>query len=187
MTFALPKRLKRERTFSWNHSSVPILRILYRKKGVSSFTIFLFVVSVTCGLIYQTRLCQVLVSPGHVAWITNPTMFLLVKSAAGLAYKELAVQTLALAVDEEFEGLKTADAERIAEFGLIFQQLSLCILFHYFGLQLPTCKRKKNIFTGSHVLIIFITMVKIDFSNINIVFSLNICYQNGSSMSLFVL
>lgn len=55
-----------------------------------------------------------------MAWIANPTMFLLVKSAAGLAYKELAVQTLALAVDEEFEGLKTADAERIAEFGLIF-------------------------------------------------------------------
>lgn len=87
-------------------------------------------------------------------------MFFLVKSAAGLAYKELTVQTLALAVDKEFEGLQTADAEKIAEFGLIFQQLSLCILFDYFGLQFPTCK-EKNTFIGSHVLIllIFITLL----------------------------
>lgn len=64
-------------------------------------------------------------------------MVFLIKTTAGLADKQFAVQTLTLAVDQEFEGLQTADAEGITEFRLIFQQLFLVVLFHNFGLEFP--------------------------------------------------
>lgn len=50
-------------------------------------------------------------SPGHAAVVTHPAVFLLVVAAAGLAGVHVAVQALALAVDQELEGLQAADAE----------------------------------------------------------------------------
>lgn len=56
-------------------------------------------------------------------------MLLRTVAAAGLADVEMAVQTLALAVHQEFEGLQAADAVGSSEVGLRFQELSLCVLF----------------------------------------------------------
>lgn len=65
--------------------------------------------------------------PGHVAGVTHPAMLPLVVAAAGLADVELAVQTLALGVDQELEGLEASDAVAFSEPGLVAQQLSLSI------------------------------------------------------------
>lgn len=74
--------------------------------------------------------------PGHVAGITHPAMLLLVVAAAGLAGEHEAVQTLALAVDQELEGLQAADAVRVRQLGLGAQQLSLRVLLRYLSLQI---------------------------------------------------
>lgn len=55
-------------------------------------------------------------------------MLLLVVAAAGLAGVHAAVQTLALAVDQELEGLQAADAHRVGHVALRAQQLSLRVL-----------------------------------------------------------
>lgn len=72
--------------------------------------------------------------PGQVAGVTHPALLPLVEAAAGLADVQLAVQTLALGVDQELEGLETADAVALSQPGLVAQQLSLCVLFLNFCL-----------------------------------------------------
>lgn len=56
-------------------------------------------------------------------------MLLRTVAAAGLADVETAVQTLTLAVHQEFEWLQAANAVRCRQAGLRFQELSLCVLF----------------------------------------------------------
>lgn len=67
--------------------------------------------------------------PGHVAGVTHPALLPLVVAAAGLADVQLAVQTLALGVDQELEGLETPDAVALSQPGLVAQQLSLRVFF----------------------------------------------------------
>lgn len=62
-----------------------------------------------------------------MAGVTHPAMLPLVVAAAGLADVELAVQTLALGVDQELEGLEASDAVALSEPGLAAQQLSLSV------------------------------------------------------------
>lgn len=68
-------------------------------------------------------------------------MLLLVVAAAGFAGEHVTVDTLAFAVDQELEGLKAADAQRVGQTVLRTQQLPLGPFFLDFGLQL----------TGRHV------------------------------------
>lgn len=72
--------------------------------------------------------------PGHVAGVTHPAVLPLVVAAAGLADVELAVQTLALGVDQELEGMEASDAVALDEPGLVAEQLSLCVFFLNFCL-----------------------------------------------------
>ena len=67
-------------------------------------------------------------SPGHVAGVAYPSVLLLVVAAAGFAGVQLAVQTLALAVNKELEGLQAADAVGLCQAGPSAQQLSLGVL-----------------------------------------------------------
>lgn len=69
--------------------------------------------------------------------ITQPAVLLHVVAAAGLADVELAVQALALAVDQELERLETADAVRLRQTGLAPQQLPLGVFSLNLGLKLP--------------------------------------------------
>lgn len=64
-----------------------------------------------------------------MAGVTHPAMLPLVVAAAGLADVELAVQTLALGVDQELEGLEASDAVALSQPGLVAQQLSLSVFF----------------------------------------------------------
>lgn len=67
--------------------------------------------------------------PGHVAGVAQPAVLPLAVAAAGLADVELAVQTLALGVDQELEGLEAPDAVALRQPGLAAQQLSLRVFF----------------------------------------------------------
>ena len=80
---------------------------------------------------------QLPLSPGHAAVVAHPAVLLLVVAAAPLARVQLAVQTLALVVDEELEGLQAADAVGVAQVGLGAQQLPLGVLLLDLSLQLP--------------------------------------------------
>lgn len=62
-------------------------------------------------------------------------MLLFVVAAAGLAGEHTAVQALALAVDQELEGLQAADAQRVGQLLLGAQQLPLRALLLNLGLQ----------------------------------------------------
>lgn len=62
-----------------------------------------------------------------MAGVAHPAMLPLVVAAAGLADGELAVQTLALGVDQELERLEASDAVALSEPGLAAQQLSLSV------------------------------------------------------------
>lgn len=64
-----------------------------------------------------------------MAGVTHPALLPLVVAAAGLADVELAVQTLALGVDQELEGLEASDAVALNQPGLVAQQLSLSVFF----------------------------------------------------------
>lgn len=64
-------------------------------------------------------------------------MLLLVVAAAVLAGVEVTVQALALAVQQEFEGLEAVDAVGFIEVGLIRQKLSLAALLVDLAFQLP--------------------------------------------------
>lgn len=75
--------------------------------------------------------------PGHVAGVTHPALLPLVVAAAGLADVQLAVQTLALGVDQELEGLQTSDAVALSQPGLVAQQLSLRVFFLNLCLEVP--------------------------------------------------
>lgn len=63
-------------------------------------------------------------------------MFFLVVVTAGLADEQLTVETLTSDVDEELEGLETANTMRLDEAALVPQQLSLGVLSFNLGLQL---------------------------------------------------
>lgn len=79
-------------------------------------------------------------SPGHAAGVTHPAMLLFVVAAAALAGVELTVQTLAFAVDQEFERLQAADAVGVRQVGLGAQQLTFGVLFVNLCLQLSATK-----------------------------------------------
>lgn len=64
-----------------------------------------------------------------MAGVTHPALLPLVVAAAGLADVELAVQTLALGVDQELEGLEASDAVALSQPALVAQQLSLGVFF----------------------------------------------------------
>lgn len=72
--------------------------------------------------------------PGHATGITHPAELLFVEQTAGLAYEELAVQTLALAVDQELEGLETSNTVGLNQAILVTQQLPLGVFFFNFSL-----------------------------------------------------
>lgn len=74
------------------------------------------------------------VLPGHVAGIAHPALLLLAEAAAGLADINVAVETLALGVHQEHEGLQTSDAVRLSQAALVTQQLSLGVFLLYFHL-----------------------------------------------------
>lgn len=73
--------------------------------------------------------------PGHAAGVTHPAQLLVVVAAAGLAGKQLAVQTLPLAVDQELEGLEAADTVRLGQAALLAQELYLRVLLLNLSLQ----------------------------------------------------
>lgn len=64
-----------------------------------------------------------------MAGVAHPAVLPLVVAAAALADVELAVQTLALGVDQELEGLEASDAVALSQPGLVPQKLSLGVFF----------------------------------------------------------
>lgn len=81
--------------------------------------------------------------PGHAAGVTYPAQLLLVVAAAGLAGEQLAVETLALAVDQELERLEAADAVRLRQAALPAQKLYLTVLLLNLSLQFTGVENKK--------------------------------------------
>lgn len=66
-----------------------------------------------------------------MAQITQPAILVVVEPAASFTDKSFAVPALTFTIEQELEWLKAMDAERVANVGLVSQQISLCVLSQY--------------------------------------------------------